>query len=119
MTEGKIMKAVSGFYYVESNDTLFACKGRGLFRNQKITPLVGDDVVFDITEHQEGYITEIKPRNNELVRPPIANVTQAILVTTAVNPNFSTLLLDRFITLLECKHIQPIIIITKMDLASD
>lgn len=120
MAEGRIIKALSGFYYVQSNGTIYACKGRGVFRNQNITPLVGDFVVFDITENGEGYIKEIKPRDNELFRPPIANVTQAIIVNAACHPSFSSLLLDRFLVLAESKGIKPpMIVITKKDLATE
>lgn len=118
MAEGIIMKALSGFYYVKSNDHLYACKGRGVFRNQNITPLVGDKVVFNVTENNEGYITEICPRQNELVRPPVANITQAIIVSTVCQPTFSPLLLDRFLVIIEAKRIRPMIIITKKDLAT-
>lgn len=118
MQEGRIMKALSGFYYVESNDKLYTCKGRGVFRNKKITPLVGDFVQFDSTENDEGYITKVMPRRNELVRPPVANVTQGIIVSSVVEPHFSTFLTDRFITLLEFKQMKPILLLTKKDLAS-
>ena len=87
MPEGRIVKALSGFYYVKSDDKIYACKGRGLFRNQNITPLVGDFVTFDQTNDEEGYITEIKPRKNELIRPPIANISQAVVVNAANHPN--------------------------------
>ena len=83
MAEGKIIKALSGFYYVKSNDTIFQCRGRGVFRKNNITPLVGDNVVFTAENDREGYIMEIKERENELVRPPIANVDQAILIFSA------------------------------------
>lgn len=118
MPEGRIVKALSGFYYVQSSDKMYACKGRGLFRNQNITPLVGDYVIFEKTNDEEGYITEIKPRKNELIRPPIANVTQAVVVHSANHPTFSTLLLDRFLVILELKNIKPFILITKKDLAT-
>src|SRR5690625_3861894 len=118
MTEGRIVKALSGFYYVQANSTIYACKGRGVFRNQKITPLVGDFVIFDITENKEGYITKIKPRKNEFTRPPIANVTRAVIVSAVTQPSFSSLLLDRFLVLAESKKIEPMIIVTKKDLAS-
>jgi|SRR5690625_872588 len=118
MKEGRIIKALSGFYYVQSNSTVYACKGRGVFRNKNITPLVGDFVSFDITDEDEGYITKIHPRKNELKRPPIANVTQAIIVNAASNPSFSSLLLDRFLVLVESNRIKPIILITKKDLAT-
>src|SRR5690625_2765758 len=118
MKEGRIVKAVSGFYYVQTDEGIYACKGRGVFRKRKINPLVGDFVTFDITNDEEGYITEIKPRLNELNRPPIANVNQAIIVASAKMPDFSSLLLDRFLVLIESINITPIIFITKLDLAS-
>lgn len=118
MPEGRIVKALSGFYYVQSSDKMYACKGRGLFRNQNITPLVGDYVIFEKTNDGEGYITEMKPRKNELIRPPIANVTQAVVVHSANYPTFSALLLDRFLVILELKNIKPLILITKKDLAT-
>ncbi len=119
MAEGQIIKALSGFYYVKSENEIYACKGRGLFRKQKINPLVGDHVLFDITENKEGYVQEIKPRKNELTRPPIANLTQAIIVTSATEPDFSSLLLDRFISLMEAKRIKTYIVVTKIDLATE
>ncbi|MGG3466624.1 ribosome small subunit-dependent GTPase A [Neobacillus pocheonensis] len=118
MPEGKIVKALSGFYYVFHNDELIQCRGRGVFRKNKVTPLVGDEVVFQAENELEGYILEVKERKNELVRPPIANVDQAILVFSAVEPDFSTVLLDRFLVLVEFNHIEPLICITKMDLTS-
>lgn len=119
MAEGRIIKALSGFYYVKSNDNLYQCRGRGVFRNKKITPLVGDMVEFEINGPNEGYIMEIKPRKNELVRPPIANINQAIIVSSAIAPEFSTKLLDRFLVLIEFKNIKPVIFITKIDLLSE
>lgn len=115
MEEGKIIKALSGFYYVKTDDKIYACKGRGVFRKRNINPLVGDFVTFDITNEGEGYVTEIQPRVNELVRPPIANIDQALIVSSAKTPSFSPLLLDRFLVLIESKGIKPIIFITKVD----
>lgn len=119
MPEGRIIKALSGFYYVQTEDDVYQCKGRGVFRKKNISPLVGDFVSFDVREEKEGYVTEIKQRTNELVRPPIANITQAIIVSSAVMPDFSTTLLDRFLVLIEAKGIQPTIFITKTDLLSE
>src|SRR5699024_6830610 len=101
MAEGQIIKALSGFYYVKSKNNIYACKGRGLVRKQKIPPLVGDNVYLDITENNEGVIQERKPRKHELIRPQQANLTQAIIVTSATQPDFSSLLLDRFLALME------------------
>lgn len=118
MPEGKIIKALSGFYYCLSNDQVIQCRGRGVFRKNKVTPLVGDEVVFEAENETDGYILEVKDRKNELIRPPIANVDQAFLVFSAVEPDFSTALLDRFLVLVEFNQIQPIIIISKLDLTS-
>ncbi|MBB6443792.1 ribosome small subunit-dependent GTPase A [Bacillus benzoevorans] len=119
MPEGKIVKALSGFYYVLSGNEIYQCRGRGVFRKNKITPLVGDEVVFQIENDTDGYILEVKKRKNELVRPPIANVDQAILVFSVAEPEFSTALLDRFLVLIEYHHIRPIICLTKLDLADN
>lgn len=119
MREGRITKALSGFYYVQNEEGLYQCRGRGVFRKRKISPLVGDFVKFDYDSEDEGYILEIMDRKNELIRPPIANIDQAIIVSSAVMPDFSPLLLDRFLVLIEAKHIEPLILITKMDLANE
>lgn len=119
MTEGKIIKALSGFYYVLHDDTITQCRGRGVFRKNGVTPLVGDHVSFEAENENEGYIMEVKERKNELVRPPISNVDQAILVFSAVEPNFSPILLDRFLVLIESNFITPVICITKIDLLDE
>ena len=93
--------------------------GQGIFRKNKITPLVGDEVVFQMENETDGYILEVKERKNELVRPPVANVDQAILVFSVAEPEFSTTLLDRFLVLIEYHQIRPIICLTKLDLADD
>ncbi|MGO3610441.1 MAG: ribosome small subunit-dependent GTPase A [Enterococcus sp.] len=114
--EGQIRKALSGFYYVASEGKTYQTRARGNFRKRKLTPLVGDEVVFSSEENSEGYILELLPRKNELVRPPVANVDQGVIVTSLVEPNFSYNLLDRF---LENKYIHPIIYLSKTDLVSD
>jgi ribosome biogenesis GTPase len=117
--KGQIIKALSGFYYVESEETIFQTRARGNFRNRKITPLVGDNVIFESSNPTDGYLLEIMPRKNELVRPPVANVDQGVVVTSLVQPNFSFNLLDRFLVTLEYKEIEPIIFLSKTDLVSD
>src|SRR5690625_1140759 len=119
MLEGRIIKSLSGFYSVMTDEGIYTCKGRGVLRNQNITPLVGDLVSLKETDEQTGYITKVMARKNELVRPPIANVTQAIIVHSACQPSFNPLLLDRFLVLVESKQILPMIVITKLDLAKD
>ncbi len=119
MAQGQIRKALSGFYYVFHNGELVQCRGRGVFRNRGEAPLVGDIVDYTKEGESDGYIMKIYPRFNELVRPPIANVDQALLVFSVKEPDFSTLLLDRFLAVLESYHVKPIICLTKMDLLTD
>lgn len=119
MAQGQIRKALSGFYYVEQDGKLIQCRGRGIFRNRGESPLVGDMVDFTKDSESDGSVDKIYPRKNELVRPPIANVDQAILVFSVKEPNFNTILLDRFLVVLESFFVKPIICLTKMDLLSD
>lgn len=119
MREGQIIKALSGFYYVLSDDIVYQCRARGLFRNTKQTPLVGDFVKFDAANLTDGYVTKLLPRKNELVRPPVANIDQALVAVSAKNPSFSPKLLDRFLVLVEFNRIDAIILVTKMDLVND
>lgn len=112
MAEGRIIQSLSGYYDVEFEGEVYRCRGRGNFRKRKVTPLVGD-----IVEFADEYILDVKPRKNELLRPPLANLDQAILVFSAARPEFNPLLLDRFLVRLEADRIPPLICVTKMDLA--
>ncbi|MEA0561569.1 ribosome small subunit-dependent GTPase A [Lysinibacillus irui] len=117
MAQGQIRKALSGYYYVYDGQQLIQCRGRGVFRNRGESPLVGDMVEYTMeTEGSDGTIQKILARQNELVRPPIANIDQGILVFSVKEPNFNTILLDRFLVVLESFHVHPIICLTKMDL---
>lgn len=117
MAQGQIRKALSGYYYVFDGHQLIQCRGRGVFRNRGESPLVGDIVEYTMeTEGSDGTIQKIFERQNELVRPPIANIDQGILVFSVKEPNFNTILLDRFLVVLESFHVHPIICLTKMDL---
>ncbi len=113
---GRIIKQLSNDYFVEIETEIITCKARGKFRNMGITPLVGDFVVVDYENH---YILEIEKRKNELVRPSIANVTQALIVNSVEIPEFSSNLLDKLLVTIEHNHIKPIICFTKLDLVSD
>ncbi|MDW0115780.1 ribosome small subunit-dependent GTPase A [Sporosarcina thermotolerans] len=120
MPQGQIRKAISGFYYVQrENGNLIQCKGRGVFRNRGISPLVGDIVTIVEDGDNDATITEVHERKNELVRPPIANIDQALLVFSIVEPDFSLHLLDRFLTVIESVDIKPIICLTKKDIANE
>ncbi|WP_107923111.1 ribosome small subunit-dependent GTPase A [Lysinibacillus parviboronicapiens] len=117
MAQGQIRKALSGYYYVFDGKQLIQCRGRGVFRNRGESPLVGDMVEYSLeTAGSDGTIQKILDRQNELVRPPIANIDQGILVFSVKEPNFNTILLDRFLVVLESFDVHPIICLTKMDL---
>jgi len=120
LREGQITKALSGFYYItDENDVVYQTRARGVFRKKGITPLVGDYVKFESENQEEGTLIEVKPRKNELARPPIANVDIGVIVSSVTHPNFSAQLLDRFLVMLEYKYIDPIIYISKLDLADE
>ena len=111
--QGRIIKQISDLYTVKVNNEIYECKARGVFRNNKITPLVGDLVTIDI---DKKIIKNIEDRKNSLVRPPLANIDQVLIVTSTKKPDFSDNLLDKMISLLEFNNIEPIICFTKMDL---
>lgn len=118
MLKGRIVKALSGFYYVECDGKIYQCRARGRFRKKDQKPVVGDFCEFSYEEGSDGYILSLSPRKNELVRPPICNIDQALLVFSAKEPDFSSLLLDRFLIVIESLNIEPIICISKVDLVS-
>lgn len=114
--QGRIIKSLAGFYYVESDGVIYQTRARGNFRKKGQTPYVGDFVDFSAEDHSEGYILAIHDRKNSLVRPPIVNIDQAVVIMSAKEPDFNANLLDRFLVLLEHKAIEPIVYISKMDL---
>ena len=111
--QGIIIKNISNDYVVKSKDLLYTCKARGKFRRENITPIVGDNCIFD---ENKKYITEILPRRTELVRPPIANIDQAFIITSVKEPEFSSNLLDKLLCIIEYNNITPVICFTKLDL---
>ena len=114
---GVIVKALSGFYYVKTdNDKTVECRARGRFRHEKITPLVGDRVTYDFTENGKGYISSILERTNCFVRPPVANIEVMVMVAANVNPVTDPFLIDRVTVLSEYKKCEPILCINKCDL---
>ncbi|CAJ1002076.1 MULTISPECIES: ribosome small subunit-dependent GTPase A [Brevibacillus] len=121
MPEGRIVKALSGFYYVADGDRVYQCRARGLFKKKgaKVHPLVGDWVVYDVISDSEGYVMEVGERTSELVRPPIANVDQAVLVFSMAEPAFSPFLLDKFLVHTEHAGIDAVIVLSKSDIAAD
>ncbi|MDR5658316.1 ribosome small subunit-dependent GTPase A [Serpentinicella sp. ANB-PHB4] len=118
MKLGKITKGIAGFYYVDVNGELFECKARGIFRKNKIIPLIGDQVTIEILDESKriGMIEEIKPRYNELIRPTVANIDQVVVVFSIVQPDLNLFLLDRFLILGESKGLDILICLNKTDL---
>ena len=121
MINGKIIKGIGGFYYVDTENGLYECRARGIFRKNKITPLVGDRVSISVVdeENKKGVVEEIEKRDTELVRPPIANVDKALIVFAIKNPAPNLSLLDRFIVLAEKENLEIVIVFTKVDLDTD
>ena len=113
--QGRIIKIISNDYTVLSNNKEYVCKSRGLFRKQNIKPLVGDIVSFD---SENNYILKIEKRSNSLVRPPVSNINQALIVTP-VKPSLDTNLLDKLLCIIEYNNIKPIICFTKLDLLNN
>ncbi|MCH5315321.1 MAG: ribosome small subunit-dependent GTPase A [Eubacterium sp.] len=116
MIDGRVIKGIGGFYYVETADTVYECKARGRFKKNKNSLLVGDYVSISINENAENTIDEILPRKNSFIRPPLANVDQLFIVSSVVDPAINTFVLDRLIAIAEFKQTEPIIVLTKIDL---
>lgn len=120
--QGKIIKGIGGFYYIYvEHQGVYECKAKGIFRNRKVKPLVGDDVVIDVIDEsgKKGNIREILPRKNELIRPAVANIDQALVFFAAAQPEPNLGLLDRFLLQMEYKDIPVIIGFNKCDLVED
>lgn len=116
--KGVIVKAISGFYYVEVADKIYECKARGVFRKESNTPLVGDLVVISIPDSGYPVIDEIKERKNFLVRPPVANIDTLIVVCSTVSPSPNYKVIDKMISTAVYNDITPVVVISKSDIKS-
>lgn len=114
--KGRIIKNISNDYTIDAGGKTYTCKPRGKFRLNNLTPLVGDIVEFN---EKDNYIIDIFPRKNELIRPSIANIDNAVIVTSVKRPDFDTYLLDKTLTIISFNNIDPIIYFTKLDLLND
>lgn len=121
--KGKIIKGIAGFYYIHTpeENLIYECKAKGIFRNQNIKPLVGDDVEIDTDDQPEGKgtIVRILPRKNELIRPAVANVDQAMVIFAAAEPNPNLNLLDRFLIMMRKQKLNTIVCFNKMDIVAE
>lgn len=119
---GKIIKGIAGFYYVHIEGRgVYECRAKGIFRNVNIKPLVGDNVNMEVLDERdkEGNVTTILPRKNELIRPAVANIDQALVIFSILKPNPSLNLLDRFLIQMEKQKLPSIICFNKQDIASE
>ncbi len=120
--QGKIIKGIAGFYYVHVvHSGIYECKAKGIFRNKNVKPLVGDNVNIEVLDERNklGNITDIKTRTNELIRPAVANISQAMVVFAIAKPMPNLNLLDRFLVMMEKNDIETIICFNKVDLVSE
>ena len=120
MLEGRILKGIGGFYYVHTDEGVYQCRAKGLFRKKSMKPLAGDMCHIELTntEDVEGNVVDIMDRTNELIRPPVANIDQALIVCAFHSPEPAWGLLDRFLIMMERNGISSVICINKDDLAS-
>ncbi|MBS6580730.1 MAG: ribosome small subunit-dependent GTPase A, partial [Clostridiales bacterium] len=119
--QGKIIKGIAGFYYVQAeNESQYECKAKGIFRKDHKKPLVGDEVTIEVLDEEEkkGSIIELLPRRSELFRPAVANIDQAVIVFACREPEPNFNLLDRFLVLMEKRNVPVILCFTKADLAT-
>lgn len=117
--QGKIVKGIAGFYYVHVAESgIYECKAKGAFRNQKVKPLVGDNVRLEVLdeEQKKGNIEEILPRKNELIRPAVANIDQALVIFAAAKPKPNFNLLDRFLILMQYQKVPAVVCFNKQDM---
>lgn len=120
--QGKIIKGIAGFYYVHAGESgIYECKAKGIFRNQKIKPLVGDNVRMTVLDEQdkEGNVEEILSRKNELIRPAVANVDQALVIFAAAKPRPNFNLLDRFLILMQYQDVPAVLCFNKQDIVTE
>ncbi|MGE4275799.1 MAG: ribosome small subunit-dependent GTPase A [Lawsonibacter sp.] len=116
MSEGTIMKALSGFYSVDDGQAITVCRGRGKLRHEKITPLVGDRVRFTAMGDGSGVLDEIFPRKNQFYRPAVANIDQLVIIASEATPVTDPFLIDRVVAIAEGRHCECVICINKCDL---
>lgn len=117
--QGKIIKGIAGFYYVQTKDGVYECKAKGSFRNRKLKPFVGDNVEITVLdeENKKGNMEEILERKNFLIRPAVANVDQTLVIFAAAKPDPNLNLLDRFLIMMEQKDVPVILVFNKTDVA--
>ncbi len=118
MVEGRIQKALSGFYYVDTPQGYLTCRARGKFRKDGISPLVGDRVEVRELGNGEGFVEKLLPRRNAFVRPAVANIDQLVIIASGAIPQTDPFLIDRVAAIAELKGCEVLILLNKCDLNS-
>ena len=118
MSEGRIQKALSGFYYVDTGGEVLTCRARGKFRKEGVSPLVGDRVEVRELGNGEGFIEKILPRRNAFSRPAVANIDQLVVIASAAIPKTAPFLIDRVAAIAALKDCEVLILLNKCDLDS-
>ena len=116
MKKGILTKAIAGFYYVSCNNEVYECKARGNFRKTGISPVVGDNVEFELTDDKHGVIERILQRKNLIARPLVANIDKLFIVSAFETPSPDTLMIDRLTAIARFNNIEPIIVFNKADM---
>ena len=116
MAEGRIQKALSGFYYVDTGAEVLTCRARGKFRKEGLSPLVGDRVTVRELGNGEGFVESVLPRKNAFERPAVANIDQLIMIGANVNPITDPFLIDRVVAIAENAGCEPVVCLNKCDL---
>ena len=118
MSEGRIRKALSGFYYVDTGSEVLTCRARGKFRKEGISPLVGDRVEFTPLSDGQGALEAVLPRKNQFQRPAVANIDQLVIIASQAIPVTDPFLIDRVVAIAEGNGCESVICINKCDLVS-
>lgn len=117
--KGIIVDISKDLYFVKSNGNRYVSKARGVFRNKKLIPMVGDNVLIDVFEDNKAYIVDVLERKNEILRPPVANIQQAIVVVSLKEPEISFRIIDRYLMYYEVKKIPIVLCLNKCDLIDE
>ena len=116
MAEGRIQKALSGFYYVDTGAEVLTCRARGKFRKEGLSPLVGDRVTVRELGNGEGFVESILPRKNAFERPAVANIDQLVVIGSAAIPKTDPFLIDRIAAIAALKGCEVVVLLNKCDL---
>jgi ribosome biogenesis GTPase len=116
---GTIVKGIAGFYYVDTGERVYECKARGVFKNEKLKPAVGDEADIDVADDDTGVIIKIHDRRNIFMRPPVSNVEQFVVVSALADPKPNLPVIDKFLTTAELNNVEIVLCFTKSDLVSE